>query len=147
MRDVLNYPQIDEQKLDMVKKLIDIIAEKPYDCSRELSELNHITGKFYTAMSFVEYWGWTDLDVLAKTTLVAEPPRIDNLTKEEIKEIVWIAKNCLVSGEDDKADYYMELLHKSLPLSNVAHYIMSGDDEETIADKMIQASSGSVIAL
>ena len=98
-------------------------------------------------MSFVEYWGWTDLDVLAKTVLVAEPPRIDNLTKDEIKEIVWITKNCLVSGEDDKADYYMELLHKSLPLSNVAHYIMSGDDEGTIADKMIQSSSGSVIAL
>lgn len=93
MRDVLNYPQIDEQKLDIVKKLIDVIAEKPDDCSQELSELNQITGKFYTAMSFVEYWGWTDLDVLAKTVLVAEPPRINNLTKDEIKEIVGIAKN------------------------------------------------------
>ena len=148
MREVLNYPQIDRQKLEIVKELIDSIAEKPNgDCSHELSELTRITGKLNTAISFAEYWGWTDLDTLAEKVLTAEPPRIHDLTKDEIEEIVSIVRACFRSCEDNKAEYYMELLHKSLPLSNVIDYIMSKDDEATVASKMISASSDSVIAL
>lgn len=53
----------------------------------------------------------------------------------------------MISGEDDKAEYSMGLLHKSLPLANVVDYIMSGDDIERIADDMISAALSSVIAL
>jgi len=56
-------------------------------------------------------------------------------------------KDSFESGEDNKADYYIELLHKSLPLSNIIDYIMSGDSIEEIADKMAKAVSNSVIAL
>ena len=41
----------------------------------------------------------------------------------------------------------MELLHKSLPLTDVMRYIMSEKDEETIVNDMMKAASNSVIIL
>lgn len=148
MREALIYPQIDSCKLETVKKLIESISENPNgDDSRELLELNHITGKEHSAMEFYEYWGWTDLDTVAKLALTPQPPCIRDLSRDELKEMVSIIKLCLISGEDDKAEYYMELLHKSLPLADVLGHIMSGGDEDTIVDNMVQGSSDSVIAL
>lgn len=148
MREILNFPQIDRQKLEAVKTLIDNIAENPNgDCSNELSELSHLTGKTHEPLEFAEYWGWTDLDTLAKIALLAEPPCIRDLTKSEIEEIVSIIRDCLISVENSKAEYYIELLHKSLPLTNVTGYIMSGNDVAEIADRMITAASNSVILL
>ena len=147
MREILNYPQVDRKKLEKVKNLVESIAASNGDCSHTLSELGHITGKNHTQMEFAEYWGWTDLDTLAEKTLAAEPPCIRDLTKDEIKEIVSIIKKCMVSLDDNKAEYYMELLHKSLPLTDVVDYIELEEDEETIVNHMLRASSSSVIAL
>lgn len=147
MREILNYPQVDIEKIDSVKNLIDSIAEHPNgNISYELNELSRITGKTHTGMEFAEYWGWTDLNTLAEKSLVPEPPCVRNLTKDEIKEIVSIIKSAIISDEN-KADYYMELLHKSLPLPNVFEYIRLEDDEETITNNLIRASSSSVIVL
>lgn len=149
MREILNYPHIEKSKLEVVKNLINSIAETTPDenYSGKLSELNRITGKLHEAIEFAEYWGWTDLDTLAVKVLTTEPPYINDLTKNEIAEIVSITKSCLLSGDDNKADYYMELLHKSLPLTDVMRYIMSGKDEETIVNDMIKAASNQIIIL
>lgn len=147
MREILNYPQVDRKKLDKVKKLVESIAEPTGDCGHDLSELSSITGKNHTQMEFAEYWGWTDLDTLAEKTLIAEPPCVRDLTKDEMKEIVSIVKNCIVSLDDNKAEYYMELLHKSLPLTDVERYIRLEENEETIVNNMLIASSSSVIVL
>lgn len=148
MREVLNYPQPDRKKLDIVKRLIDAIAENPDGgCGGELSELNRIVGKAYTALDFAEYWGWTDLDTLAERALTAEPPCVHDLSRDEMKEIVSVIKKAVILLDDNKAEYYMELLHRSLPLLNVQSYIRLEDDEESIVDHMLSAASGSVIAL
>lgn len=58
MREALNYPQIDTVKMGTVKELIECIAKNPDgDDSRELVELNRITGKAHSAEEFFEYWG------------------------------------------------------------------------------------------
>lgn len=148
MREVLNYPQIDAQKLELAKKLIEEIAANPADDgSYELRELNRITGKQYSARHFYEYWGWTDLDTLAENALIPEPPCVRDLSREEMKEIVSIIKKALLAPDDNNAKYYMELLHKSLPLSDVVGYIRLEQDEETIVANMLRASSDLVIAL
>lgn len=148
MRKALEFPQIDEKKLELVQEIIDSIAEKvDEDCSGELNRLNSITGREHTAVEFAEYWSWIDSETLARITLTPESPCIHDLTKTEIEEIIAVIKACMISGEDDKTKYYMELLHKSLPLANVVDYIMSGDDIKRIADDMMSASSSSVIAL
>lgn len=147
MRELLNYPQTDAEKIDIVKGLINSIAENPNgNISCELNELNRITGKNYRGIEFAEYWGWTDLDTLAENALTPEPPCVRNLTKAEIKEIVSILKISIIS-DDNKAEYYTKLLQKSLPLSEVLKYIRLEDDEETITNNLLQAASSSVIEL
>lgn len=147
MRELLNYPQTSMEKIDIVKGLINSIAENPSgNISCELNELNRITGKNYTGIEFAEYWGWTDLDTLAENALIPEPPCVRDLAKEEIKEIVSILKASIIS-DDNKAGYYTKLLQKSLPLPEVLKYIRLEDDEETITNNLLQAASYSVIVL
>lgn len=148
MREILDFPKIDTGKIEAVKNLIDSIAESLNgDCSNELVELEHITGKQHTVMEFAEYWGWTDLDTLAEKALVPEPPCVCDLAQGEVEEIVSMIKDCMISGEDGRAWYYTELLHKSLPLTNVTDYIMSGNDAAETAEKMVAAAKSSVIML
>lgn len=148
MRKELEFPQIDEGKLETVMKIINYIVDKGSgNCSRELAELSKITGKEHNEMEFAEYWGWTDLDNLAMTAMTPEPPCIKGLERSEIIILITMIKDSFESGEDNKVDYYIELLNKSLPLSNVIDYIMSGDSIEEIVDKMAKAVSNSVITL
>lgn len=148
MREELKLPQIDKNKIEAVKSLIDNIAESiNSDCSRELEELSRITGKTHQPMEFAEYWGWTDLDTIAETALMPQPPCMRDLTSDEVAEIVSLIRDYEISCEDAKAEYYMELLHRSLAIANVMSYIMSGDDVEAIADRMMKAASSSVIIL
>lgn len=148
MRKCLEYPQIDREKLDVVKKLIDSIADHANgDYSQELSELNRITGKEHSILNFFEYWGWTDLDTLAEQALTPDPPCIRDLSRDEIEAIVRILKDAIISLDDVKTEYYEELLHKSLPLSEVQKYIRLEDDEGVIVNRMLRASSESVIFL
>lgn len=147
MRTILNYPQPNKEKMESVKSLIDSIAENPgQKDSAQLKELNRITGKNYTGIEFAEYWGWTDRNTLAEKASLPEPPFVQDLTRDEIEEIVAIIKSSLISDEN-KAGYYVELLHKSLPLPDVLKYIRLEEDEETITDNLLLASSRAVIAL
>ena len=67
MRKILEFPPINENDIAKVKKLIDIIADNlDRDCRNELDELQSLTGKLHSVEEFAEYWGWTDLDNLAR---------------------------------------------------------------------------------
>lgn len=74
MRKILEIPQINENDIDKVSKVIDIIANNlDKDCRNELNELQSLTGKSHSVEEFAEYWGWTDLHSLARITLMLEP--------------------------------------------------------------------------
>ena len=110
-------------------------------------ELCEITGKSHEKIEFAEYWGWTDLETLARIALTPQPPKINDLEKEEIMELSTISKESFINGEDNKGDYYVELLHKSLAVVNVTDNIFSEEDVEKCADKLLKASAGGVILL
>lgn len=146
MRKILEFPQINENNIDKVSKLIDLIAtNSDKNCSKELNELQGLTGKSHTAQEFAEYWGWTDLDRLARITLTPEPPCVKDLDRAELEEIIRIISDSLISGKDDIAEYYKELLHKSMSISDVMSYIVSGQDVKTIADKMLSAKNNVIL--
>lgn len=141
MRKGLEFPKIDESKLEEIKNLIDIIAEKGIDdCSEELTSLNSITGKKYEGVEFAEYWGWIDLDTLAKKVLMPLPKKID-LTEEEIREVV----ENILDNDEAEMDYWLEFLSINTGLDNLSDYIFYPDrvglhDEASlieIADKII----------
>lgn len=142
MRKILEIPPINENDIDKVSKVIDIIANNlDKDCTNELNELQSLTGKSHSVEEFAEYWGWTDLDSLAKITLMPEPPRVSDLDRSELEIIIGIIKESFLSGEDGKGEYYIELLHKSMSVPDVMNYIMSGQDVQAIADKILSAKN------
>lgn len=146
MREVLRYPDIEEGKLEAVKEQIVRIAEGK-DCAGALRQLQEMTGRAYAAEALAEYWGWTDLDTLARKALMPEPPRAPDLTWEELTELIELIQKQLTTGEDAQADYYIELLHKSLSLPDVADIILSGEDAAAAAERMLQKAAHTVIAL
>lgn len=145
MRKELEYHEPDKTKLETAKTLIDSIANGEGDTEKALNELGKITGKRHSQTEFAEYWGWTDLDTIAQQALM-EPPCVRDLTRDELIEIISITREAMTDS-DSKMTYYMELLHKSLPLADVLEYIMRSDDCEKIADDMLLAARQGVILL
>lgn len=145
MRKELEYYEPDKTKLETAKTLIDSIANGEGDTEKALNELGKITGKQHNQTEFAEYWGWTDLDTIAQQALM-EPPCVRDLTRDELIEIISITREAMTDS-DSKMTYYMELLHKSLPLADVLEYIMRSDDCEKIADEMLLAARQGVILL
>lgn len=145
MRKELEYHEPDKTKLETAKTLIDSIANGEGDTEKALNELGKITGKQHSQTEFAEYWGWTDLDTIAQQALM-EPPCVRDLTRDELIEIISITREAMTDS-DSKMTYYMELLHKSLPLADVLEYIMRSDDCEKIADDMLLAARQGVILL
>ena len=142
MRKILEFPQINEKDIEKVSDLIDTIADNlDQDCSEELKVLQQLTGKIHTPEEFAEYWGWTDLESLARTTMTPEPPCVRDLEKDEIETIIEMIREALIKDEDDKVNYYTELLHKSLSVPNVMGYIMSEQDAKTIANQMLSSTN------
>ena len=123
MRKALEFPRIDEGKLDAVEALIAAIADKePGTAGAELEDLAALTGKVHTDVEFAEYWSWTDLDTLARLTLTPEPPCIPDLSREELVELVEIIQHCSVTGREWAMRYYTALLRRSLSLPNVMDF-------------------------
>lgn len=146
MRKILEFPPVNEDDIDKVSKIIDIIANNlDKDCKNELNELQNLTGKLHSVEEFAEYWGWTDLDHLARITLTPEPPCVSDLDRTELEIIIGIIKESFISGEDDKGEYYLELLHKSMSVPDVIDYIMSDQDVKTIADRILSAKNNVIL--
>lgn len=148
MRKELEFPQIDKDKIAVVGELIDAIIDKGTgEYQKELDELNWITGKELDVVEFAEYWSWTSLEMISKQLLIPDPPCIRDLTKEELVEIVRISLDNLIKGEDADLGYYVALLERSLPLSDVMKYLLGGGSSEEIAERMFKAAKEDVIYL
>jgi len=148
LRKELEFPQIDKDKITVVGELIDAILDKGAgEYQKELDELNRITGKEHDVVEFAEYWGWTSLEMISKQLLIPDPPCIRDLTKEELVEIVKISLDNLIKGEDADLEYYVALLKRSLPLSDVMKYLMGGGSSAEIAERMLNAAKEDVICL
>lgn len=146
MRKILEFPQINENDIGRVSKIIDFVANNlNRDCSHELNELQDVTGKSHTAEEFAEYWGWTDLDNLARITLTPEPPYVNDLDRTELEAIIGIIRESIISGKDDVGRYYEELLHKSMSIPNVIEYLMSDEDVKNIVDRMLSAKDNVIL--
>lgn len=149
MRKELEYHRVDADKIEQVKDLVEQIASGEEDeetVNAALDELGKITGKQHSQTEFAEYWGWTDLDSIAEQAF-ADSPFVNDLTREELIEIIAIMKEATINCEDSKMVYYEELLHKSLPLTDVFAYIDLEEDDAQIADKMLAAAKENVILL
>lgn len=147
-------PIIDEAKLPEVKEIIcdadSLMTEK--DCEndsaskKELQELEtrlrEITGN--SQIEIRDFWNYhevTSLETVARGALMS-PPEKENVTDEQIKEIV---VNILEHNEEEM-DWWIDFLEINTGLENLTDYIfypnlvgMDRDSSlEQIADKIIK---------
>lgn len=149
MRKELEYHRADKGRIERAKDLIEQIASPGEDektAETALDELGELTGRQHDQSEFAEYWGWTDLDSIAEQAFV-QPPYASDLTREELTEIIAIMKRAIANGEDSEMMHYEEILHRSLPLTDVLGYIDINKDNAQIADEMLAASKSGVIML
>ena len=63
-----------------------------------------------------------------------------DLSREDLVELVEIIQHCSVTGREWAMRYYTALLRRSLSLPNVMDFVASGEDVEVIAEKLLQAA-------
>ena len=126
-----------DAKLKAVMDIVDEIAESNDEVRiNELeSKLREITGRTdINASDCFEYWGWTNLEDLAKTFLMPLPIK-NGLNDEQLAEI--ITKICECQYSESETDYQINALEKETGLDNVSDYIFYPDTVGLIAIQQI----------
>ncbi len=72
---------------------------------------------------------------------------MSDLTREELIEIIERMKKAIVNCDDSEMMHYEEILHKSLPLTDVLGHVDLEKDNAQIADEMLAAAKSGVILL
>lgn len=146
---------IDETKIPSVMEIIEeaaeLMAEKNCeedgDAKRNLAELQRklreVTGnKKLQIKDFQRYWGYTDLETMARKALMASPLK-NELSDAQIKEIVLN----ILNYDEAEMDWWLEYLEINTGLDNLTDYIFypnlvgfppeDDPDLDQIADKII----------
>lgn len=150
LRKELQPPKINNKLVEELMQLIDEISElvqKYYEeyyvkkektiLNERIDYLNSKVEKKYEPMDFAEYWGSASLEDIAKWTSIPNPPIINDLTIEEVTQIIEMIVNLKspeeieeVEDVDIYIDYYLELMEKSIPNNNISDLIYWYDVEE-----------------
>ncbi len=122
---------IDEVKIPMameiIEKVASLMAER--DCVQdqkareELAELQDrlrelARNQRLQIIDFQRYWSYTSLETMARKALMA-PPSKDNVSDEQIKEIVL----GILKHEEAEMDWWLEYLKVNTGLVNLTDYI------------------------
>nr|WP_318683814.1 hypothetical protein [uncultured Acetatifactor sp.] len=149
----MKYIRIDETKLSSVMEIVEQAAElmSEKDCNNDekakldlekfQQELREITrNNKIQIRDFREYWGYTDLETVAKKALMPSVSKSD-VSDKEIKEIIMN----ILEYEEAEMDWWLEYLTLNTGLPNLTNYIFYPDlvgldsqaTLEQIADKII----------
>ena len=144
---------LDEAKIPMAMEIIEkaasLMAER--DCMQDQKAREELAGlqdrlrelsgnERLQITDFQRYWSYTSLETMARKTLMA-PPSKDNVSNEQIKEIVL----GILKHEESEMDWWLEYLKINTGLVNLSDYIFYPNlvglnlqaTLEQIADKII----------
>ncbi|MDQ1012634.1 hypothetical protein QFZ82_007119 [Streptomyces sp. V4I23] len=120
LRPELMPPVVGPERLEELSREIERIAglveARSADEDEAIRAFNTMTGHDYEACHFAHYWRSRDLEDFAREAARPARPRVADVTKEELVEIV---RRVLVA--DAETDYYLLLLQM-----NVLHPAVSG---------------------
>lgn len=141
LRPELLPPPVSQQRLDELSREIDRIADLLADHSEEADEairrFNARTGHAYVAYDFAEYYGSRSLDEFAREAARPARPRVADITRDELVEIV---RRLLAA--DPEGDYYLRLLEANVPHPGVSDLVFhpSGGIQHASAEKIVNAA-------
>ncbi len=159
----MNEIRIDETKLgkamEIIEKAASLMEERDCGQDKEAGEelaglqndLRELSGNERLRITdFQRYWSYTSLETMARKALMA-PPSKNNVTNEEIKEIVL----GLLKHSEAEMDWWLEYLKINTGLANLTDYIFYPNlvglglhaTLEQIADKIIADRKSQSVAL
>jgi hypothetical protein len=137
LRQELQPPALNSELLIKLEKLFQAILESP-KAEREIEEFNSLTGKNYTFFDFAEYYEYTSADNFIKIAATIEPPKVYDITKEELIEIV--KRIVSTSGSERDSWWYQTLLYRNVPHPHPTNLIFHNKVEltaEEIVDEIL----------
>jgi hypothetical protein len=107
LRKQLTPPEIPETRRETVRKRIreiEAVLAQGQDADDLIQKFNDFTGHQYDEYTFRNYWRSIDLDDFVQQASRLPPRRVENITREELIEIVRWAMS-----DDPDNEFYREL--------------------------------------
>ena len=108
-------------RLEMLIRDVARALDEGEDCRERVDQINALAGQQYEPQFFFELDGWTSEREAAELAAKGTPPVLDDLTREELLEIVEIIKE----PDEPNSSFFLELLDLTFPgsaPSDVIHY-------------------------
>ncbi|MCH2044178.1 MAG: hypothetical protein MK212_08535 [Saprospiraceae bacterium] len=111
---LLEVPSYDASKYDVIDQLISTIEDKldyNEDISDEIAQVHLVANKVnqFDEDTFKNYWSAVSKEEIIEEILTPNPPRIENITQEEILQVL----EKMTKLDIAHSDYYLELLCKN----------------------------------
>ncbi|MEV6073337.1 bacteriocin immunity protein [Nocardia sp. NPDC052001] len=113
LRPELLPPAVDQSRLDELAHEIERISNlisSGDSADGSIASFNEQTGHTYAVLDFAEYHGWRSLREFAREAARPAPPRVLDITREELIEIV-----SRILTADTETDYYVMLFEVNVP--------------------------------
>jgi hypothetical protein len=110
LRPELLPPPVDPQRLAELSHEIERISGlRGEPAGAAIAAFKEMTGHDYDFSDFAEYYGWRDVEDFAKEAARPVRPRVPDITRDELVEIVR-----RLQAADPETDYYLRLLQANV---------------------------------
>ncbi|MGV9386126.1 hypothetical protein ACWDRB_60695 [Nonomuraea sp. NPDC003707] len=142
LRPALLPPPVSQERQEQLGREIDRIAElietgRLMEAREAVAAFNMQTGHTYEPSDFAAYRESQDLDELARDAARPERPKVSDITREELAEIVR-----RIMEADPDSDYYLRLLKANVLHPRVSNLIFWPPEElqDATAEAIVEAA-------
>ncbi|WP_431911042.1 hypothetical protein [Nonomuraea jabiensis] len=142
LRPELLPPPVPQEVQEQLGSEIDRIAElmetgRLMEAREAVAAFNMRTGHSYEPSDFAAYWESQDLEELARDAARPERPKVSDITREELAEIVR-----RIMEVDPESDYYLRLLEANVLHPRVRDLIFWPPEElqDATAEEIVEAA-------
>lgn len=141
LRDIL-LPNASQDRIQIVlskiKEIEDAIGEGK-DVRQLIETFNDYTGKNYDKEYFQTYWKSENIEDFARDAAQPVPQKLDDITQEELVEIVERIRN-----GDDNTEFYLAVLNVNLPHPRISDLIFwpenEGLSDESTSEEIVEVA-------
>ncbi|MER6003844.1 bacteriocin immunity protein [Nonomuraea angiospora] len=142
LRPELLPPPVSQERQEQLGSEIDRIAElietgRLIEAREAVAAFNRQTGHSYEPSDFAAYWESQDLEEPARDAARPERPKVSDITREELAEIVR-----RIMEVDPDSDYYLRLLEANVLHPRVSNLIFWPPEElqDATAEEIVEAA-------
>lgn len=123
LRPELTPPPLPAGRLDQIMDSIEKIQhqlESGDNANDQIQAFNSSTGRTFNELMFLNYWRSMDLEDFARMAARPAPHPVDDITAEELVEIV---RRAMPKTGNSDYEYYMEIFDANVPMPKASNLI------------------------